>query len=422
MERDLIRELVLWAANTEFDITEREVTLPEDTGQILTVYGPRRSGKTFLLLGLGQYLKSRGRRVAYINLEDERLGPDIDLGRLFEVIRDIVPGEGTLVLMLDEIQQVPDWELIVRRIHEHREAELILTGSSSRLMSREISTKLRGRTLSTRILPFSFREYLTHRGIPWNEDSRLGEGRVRIRRALSRYLLEGGYPDTVREMDEQIRWSMLQQYTDTMFYRDIVERHGIRPPEAIRRLMRILFNSTGSRVSISRIHNQFRTLGLSTGKDTLLSYSSMLEDAGIVYLVEVLSDSYKARQVNPRKCYIVDPGLVVAHAPDRKSLTGRLLETVVFLDLIRRGDTVTYFNGKRECDFVTLKNGVPSQAIQVSWELTPSCEEREVQGVLEAMKVTGLKEGTIITFDQSLDSFRELGVEVIPAWKWLLDR
>jgi len=202
-----------------------------DAGKIVSVIGPRRAGKTYLLRHLINSLLERipGEQILYINFEDERLslGTD-DLQTILDAYLQLYPQLDLheCFLFFDEIQVVPGWQEFVRRIEETVTKRIFLTGSSAKLLSREIATTLRGRTISYTLLPLSFREYARFSGLD-TEDRDSTVNRNLLARAFDQFVTQGGYPETVAA-DENVRLRTLQAYVDIMIYRDVIERHGLR--------------------------------------------------------------------------------------------------------------------------------------------------------------------------------------------------
>jgi predicted AAA+ superfamily ATPase len=411
--------------------TQRDVTLPGLPGKIDVVVGMRRTGKTwFLFQHMAELLGAGVPREAllYLNFEDERWLPltTADLGRVPDAFFRRQPGlrERTCHFLLDEIQGVPGWERFVRRLLDTENVQLTLTGSSARLLGREIATELRGRALACEVFPFSFREALRHEGLEAPTQPPGAKARALLENRLERYLRAGGFPE-VQGVEPELAARILQDYLDAVILRDVVERHGVASVSALRALIRHAMNAPATLFSVNRFYNDLRSQGVACGKNTLHELLAHLEDAYLLFPVPIHARSERTRQVNPRKLYAVDTGLVQAcrrqAVPDR----GHLLENAVFVHLRRQGLELAYYrtSSGREVDFVvTPRTGAPS-LVQVSADLSEAAtREREVAALREAMTETGLGEAVLVTQGEAgMNEIREPGVRVVVAWQWLLE-
>ena len=414
-------------------LTPREVVLPRLPGKIDTLIGMRRTGKSWRLYQAMSELVTGGtpkERLLYVNFDDERIYPltATDLARIPETFFRLYPDNKSrrCHFFFDEIQNVPGWERFVRRLLDTEDADITLTGSSARLLSREIATALRGRSLATEIFPFSFREALRHQGEADDLDGPVGSRRrALLANRLRGYLEAGGFPE-VQGIDAPYRIRILQEYVDVVVLRDVVERHGVANLTPLRYLIRHLLGAPACAFSVNRFHNDLKSQGIACGKNSLHEYLAHLEDAYLVQSVSLDSRSTRQRQVNPRKVYPIDTGLAQAfrHAPatDR----GRLLEALVFLDLRRRGMSIAYFRSEQgqEVDFLARSPDGTPQAIQVAETLAdPKTRERELRGLAAAMAERKLARGTVVTLDEedAIEVSRG-AIDVVPAWRWLLRR
>ncbi|MBI4754712.1 MAG: ATP-binding protein [Betaproteobacteria bacterium] len=411
--------------------TPREAVLPAIAGKVDSLIGVRRTGKSWRIFQAMNELLDAGtpkQCLLYVNFDDERLHPMTagDLRLIPETFFRLYPENKTrrCHFFFDEIQNVPGWERFIRRLLDTEQAHLTLTGSSARLLSREIATTLRGRSLATEIFPFSFRETLRHQG----EDDTLVEPAGSHRRALlsnrlRRYLEIGGFPE-VQNVDDTYRLRILQDYVDVVILRDVVERHGIGNLAPLRYLIRHLLGSPACAFSVNRFHNDLKSQGIACGKNSLHDYLAHLEDAYLVQSVSLDSRSARQRQVNPRKVYPIDTGLAQAfrHAPGMDR--GRLLETLVFLDLRRRGMSIAYFRTDKghEVDFLARSGDDEALAIQVAETLAdPATRQRELRALEACMADRRPSRGVVVTLDEEERIETAAGpVEVIPAWRWLL--
>ena len=413
-------------------LTPRQLKLPSLPGKVDAVVGMRRSGKTYFLY---QQLRERleagiGRdRLLYLNFEDERLLPlsAAELHLVPEALYRRFPDSRDQLcwFFFDEIQNVPEWERFIRRLVDSEKVAIVVTGSSAKLLGREIATSLRGRSLASELLPFSFEEALRHADVEvpetWPASSRqrsLLENRFEI------YMEIGGFPE-VQDVSTELRQRILQDYVDVVLFRDVVERHRVENLPALRYLVRSLLSRPARKFSIHRLHNDLKSQGIPAGKDSLHRYLDHLEDALLLFTATIASASARARQVNPRKCYLIDPALAAATSFRASRDTGHLLENVVYLELRRRGCSAWYVNTSSgyEVDFLAQDRMGGQALIQVSADLSnPKTRRREMRALEEAMDERGIDRATLVTLRE--EGSVDLGgrsVRLVPAWRWLLD-
>ena len=415
-------------------LTRRDVRLPGIPGKAFAVIGVRRSGKTSFLAQCRADRLAEGRdseAQVLISLEDERLvGLTVaDLNWMLEEHARQFPGirdGGNLTVYLDEIQTVPNWEGLVRRLMDTGGVEVFVSGSSAKLLSREVATSLRGRAMEVLVHPFSFRETLRHgQAEPSERYARLDtRGRAALDRQLRRYLSEGGFPEA-QGADPRDRAALLSGYVDVVVLRDVIERHAVTNPVALRWIERQLLANPGGSFSVKKHYDTLRSQGVSVGKDTLHSFLAYLEDAFLLRTVAMHSASERQRMVNPRKAYPVDPGLIALFERTGRTHQGRALETVVLLELERRGFEVSYVRtkGDYEVDFLAHRSGDAPLLLQVCLESEgDETWERELRALEEATAAHPQARPFLVTLDASPPA-RPLpeGLSWIPAAHWLLE-
>lgn len=400
MLKDVLKSILLsqqeWLIPEEKEIPREQLakfsSLPP-FAYLLT--GVRRSGKSTLLKQLMRHHGS----LNYFNFEDSRTaGFEVSDFRILEELFSELTGSEP-ILFFDEIQNIPGWERFVRDAID-RKKTVVITSSNANLLSRELGTKLTGRHLDYEVFPFSYREFLAYFQFVSAADSFLS------------FISEGGFPGYLRLGKKEV----LSTLVSDILVRDIFSRYNLRNQEIYRQIVQFLLSNTGKEISYNNLKNTFEVGSASS----IMDFLHYLTDAYLIFLVPRYDTSLKVQARNPRKVYAIDQGLVnfssVSGSPDR----GRLLENVVYLHLRRSGQEVWYFKGKKECDFICREKKNTFSAIQVSWEVGQQNEKREVEGLLEAMCLLNLTEGTIITFDQE-DSFVKEGktIRLIPGWKWM---
>jgi predicted AAA+ superfamily ATPase len=293
-----------------------------------------------------------------------------------------------VTFLLDEIQNVPGWESFVRRLLDSEQIDLFISGSSARLLSREVATSLRGRGMEVLVHPFSFRETLRHSGVePGRPVAALPKAAYSaLDKALRSYLEQGGFPEA-QGASERDRASLLRGYVDIALLRDVVERHQVTNATALRWLLRHLLSSPAAPFSVQKFYDALRSQGIPVGKDTVHAYLGHLEDAFLVRTVSLHTASERQRMVNPRKAYPVDPGLIQIYERSGRANLGQALETAVLIELERRGATVHYVRTPDgyEVDFYVQLPDRSSWLLQVCADATePATLVREARALAAA--------------------------------------
>jgi predicted AAA+ superfamily ATPase len=413
------------------ELTTRDLTLPYIQNKVDAVVGMRRSGKTYFLYQQLHELQAKGiprERTLYVNLEDERLGTvESKHLHLFPetVYRRYPKGREELCwFFFDEIQNVHSWERFVRRLLDTEQVRVVVSGSSSKLLGKEIATSMRGRSLTTELLPFSFREFLKHARITipdeWPPPARV---RSRLEKSIKDYIEVGGFPE-VQALAPELRTRVHQEYVDVAVLRDIIERFHVSNTAALRHTLRQLLHAPARSFSVHRLFNGLKSQGLKVTKDAVHEFVRHFEDAFLLFAIEIDSDSPRVRMSRPRKCYLVDPGLARSFSFRQAGDMGWLLENTIYLELRRRGYKVNYLvtGQNREIDFIVRRHNAPTQLIQACADFDdPRARERETLAIEEALKEGRVRKATVVTIHQS-DNIR-IGrhkVRVMPAWEWLL--
>lgn len=431
--RDLIRQKIvdsLTAAPPA--LTRRDVRLPAVLGRAVAVIGIRRAGKTtFLWQVLGDRLRQGTPRegMLYFNFEDERLAGMAagDLHLVVEEYYRLQPhwrDRRRALFLLDEIQNVSGWERFVRRLLDTEKVEVLFSGSSARLLSREVATSMRGRSMETVVHPFSFREYLRHHGQePSQPADRLPKAaRSAVERALREYLVCGGFPEA-QGIAERDRFELLKGCVDIVLLRDVIERHAVSNPPALRWMARHLLANAGGAFSVHKFHGDLRSQQIPVAKDTLHAYLAHLEDAFLIRTVSLAGESERRRMVNPRKVYPIDPGLIAVFERSAQENVGHALETCVLLELERRGAEVAYVRTRNglEVDFLARYFDRREELIQVCADLdNAQTREREVRALQAAAVEHPRASLHLITLTPESASGIPDRVAVHPAAVWLL--
>lgn len=388
--------------------------------EIIVLSGIRRCGKSVLLEHVRR-IHENGNDY-YFNFEDERL---VNFGiEDFEVLHQ------TLISLygvqnnfyFDEIQNIPEWELFIRRLY-NKGCKIFITGSNANLFSEELGTRLTGRYISLNIFPISFaefsQEYISLERVDFSTKD-IGQ----LKEYYSKYLELGGIPAYIRNKDPEYLHSLFE----SILYRDIITRYKVGNPAAIKKLLYFLASNCGKEVTLSKLLGMINNNGIIIKSNTTISdYCTYIENSFMCYFVNRYDDNLKAQQQAPRKIYFIDHVLAKILGFRTSEDRGRTLENIVFVELKRRGYEVFYYNGVKECDFVIRNGSRTQQVIQVCLELHDSLTKaKEVSGLLEGMDKFSLSEGLIITENEEGEEIVESNGKkyhliIKPIWKWLRD-
>jgi hypothetical protein len=433
MEKKEILELLIdwnfWTRE-QFTGTRREELLEEikrksGTREIMVITGARRTGKSTIIL---QYLKDRidagipKENVLIVNFEDPRFrGLDLELlNRMYEIyLTEVETSSGEQYVVLDEVQVIDGWEKFARYLQENRRINVLVTGSSSKLLSSEYATVLAGRHLDTEVFPLDFKEYLKFRGLNIKTSLDMMAERHTIKKELKEYISTGGFPKVVLEEEERNKKELLYTYYRDILIKDVTVRYNIKDIQKLEELAKYYMTNISSQNSYNRIKNV-----LGTSLDTVERYSSYLESTYMLFFIKKFSYSLKEQVLNPRKVYALDTGLRNTVSFAFSEDHGRLIENVVFMHLRREYQGIYYWKNdtQKEVDFIISEKNRVTRAIQVCWDMSSeSTRKREVESLVAAMETFGLKEGLILTDDTEDEiELKDKKIIVKPVWKWLL--
>lgn len=367
-----------------------EMALLSDYVTIIT--GIRRCGKSTLM---HQLMEGLNGEFAYFNFEDPRVfGFDVnDFVKLENVFGN------QQVYFFDEIQNIENWELFIRKLHDQGKT-VCITGSNASLLSKELGTRLTGRHLQKELFPFDYAEFCSYLEMEKNIES------------LDRYLELGGFPSYLK--NGQLVY--LQQLFRDILYRDIIVRHGVRNAKIIEGIALYLISNVGKEFSLNGIKKTFDV----GSANSVADYVAWFEDSYLLFTMPRFSWSLKSIAFNPKKVYTIDMGFAQANSLSFSEDKGRLFENMIYLKLRREGKELYYFREKGECDFVVKEQQQVTTLIQACYELHPDNLQRELNGLKEAMDFFGLDHGTIVTRNQN-DEFILDGknISAVSADRWL---
>ena len=410
---------------------KRAFTLPEAAPPLrkaTVLVGMRRTGKTWALYQHMQDKLATGlvkEKILYINFEDERLFnfKTTDCQLILEAYFELYPQyyqNPNLFFYFDEIHVVPAWEKFIRRLLDQENMQIFVTGSSAKMLSKELATTLRGRELTQEVFPFSFSEYLEFNAIQRNAPLTTKTKSV-LRHYADRYHKHGGFPESLFIEDHKLI-ELLQSYVNTVVFRDIIERYSITNHHMVKLFLLHCLQCIAAPLSVNKVFNSFKSAGESLSKDKLYEYLSYFEEAFLIFAIPAYHHSLRIRQSTAKKIYTIDSSVIMAYSIKPHFEKGVCLENSVFMSLRRSCNTLFYYRTKtdKEIDFLTLsaKGEITLYQVCLAFNET-STKEREYAAILEATKELKLNEAWIITEDtDEVIELQGIKIKTLPYWKW----
>lgn len=423
--KDVIKNIILENQSSKLpNIIERDLQIPINKDIIISLIGSRRSGKTYLLYQTIKEILVSGipnKNILFINFEDERLNlKSENLDLIIQAYQELYPEIeiNETYLFFDEIQNINGWEKFIRRIFDTKTRNIFITGSNSKLLSSEIATELRGRTITYTVYPLNFREYLKFSNTEPNLYPQSNKSKI-INLAY-KYLTEGSFPEALK-FDRDTKTKLLQQYFNVMIFRDIVERYNISNIEALKFFIKKIFASITKPLSVNKIYNDLKSLGYNISNKYLYEFSNHCNAIFLTQNINKFNFSEIKQEKSDKKAYVIDNGLISAIEFSVSQNHGKLLENLVALEFLKNEKKIFYFKNNYECDFIVDDNNT-FLPVQVCYELNDSdTKERELRALYEACKEIDSKTGIIITFDtEETLVYREINVTIVPFYKYFL--
>jgi predicted AAA+ superfamily ATPase len=419
--KQIIRDFHL---NDNFDVKSRTLQPPIDTKKIITLIGVRRCGKTSILYEVINKLSTTvpKTKILFLNFEDERLELDVnELDFILQSFSELYPEQelSECYFFFDEIQNITGWEKFVRRVYDTVSKNIFVTGSNSKLLSSDIATSLRGRTLSYEVFPLSFSEYLSFKDI--KVDLYSSKSLSYIKNEQEKFLKNGGFPETLF-LEEQYRNQTLQDYFNVLLYKDLAERYSITNTVALKFFLKRVISSSTKQISINKIYNELKSSGIKIGKNSLYDFLDYVQNIYLALTLHRYDKSLVNKELGEKKIYTIDIGLNNATEFRFSDDIGKSLENAVFLELKRTYREIFYYRDiNSECDFIVNEKNSITQAIQVTYDMSSEeTKTREIKGLINACKNFGLKTGTIVTYDTEDEVTQEgIQIKLIPFYRWI---
>ena len=401
-----------WQKSMTTSAISRRSALRWPQGMALALIGVRRSGKTFLSL---EVARSRYKHILYFNFEDPIVTLFNDV-RIFDEIISVFSenfGGPPDCVIFDEIQNVANWEKWVRKTIDTKRWPLIVTGSSAKLLSSEISTSIAGRCIEYQVWPLSYKEFLEF--TKTDASSTLDH-----LAATQNYMMWGGFPAVVLENEPIQRKMILDQYMNDILLKDVAERHQIRSMQMLNQLLVYAYSNISSDFSYNAVQRAF---GINTA--TVQDYTGFLNEAFALFEVSRFHRNLKVQARDAKKIYAIDPGLRRTRSRSPSEDTGKTAENLVYLELRRLRHNIYYYKNRGEVDFLTTDNaGKPVHAIQVCYSNmeNPETYKREVGSLWECLDDLKLTTGLLLSLSrEEVIKQRGRSIHVVPVYKFLLE-
>ncbi|MCX6327801.1 MAG: ATP-binding protein [Bacteroidia bacterium] len=416
---------------TNFHTTElkssyqRKIDLPVNSGIIISLIGVRRSGKTFLLYEtIKKILKSSTpiHKILYINFEDERINLNqSELDLILQAYQELYPQLKLeeCYFFFDEILNIPGWEKFIRRIFDTISTNIYITGSNSKILSTEIATELRGRTISYTLYPLNFSEFLH-----FNDTGQSFYGtkqKTKILGYCNEFMYYGGFPELIK-LDENLKIKKLQDYFNSIIYKDLIERYQISNPSILKLFIKKILTQVTKPFSVNKLHNDIKSLGYKVGNNILYEYLEYIQATFTAVLINKFDYSEIKQSKSEKKAYSIDTGILTALDYSFSENYGKLLENMIALEILKAQKEVSYFKNIIECDFI-VKEKNNYTPVQVCFSMKNSdTKKREINGLVKACEFFNVKTGYIVTFDEEkTEKTEKTTIETIPAYKFMLE-
>ncbi len=392
------------------------------SNKVVTITGIRRAGKSVIAKQVAKKL-AEGKNSLIVNFEEVRLDEEKDsrfLVKLYDAYTEILSPEPHPLIILDEVQEVTGWEKFVRSLNEKREARIIVTGSSAKIMSEELATVLTGRTLSLEVFPLTFKEFLKFKGLDTTNKLQAIKKESLIKNYFREYILYGGFPEVVLEKGEELKLKILNSYSNDILYKDIIRRFKIKRIDKLERVASFFLTNFSSPITFNRL-GKF----LKLDEKIVEKYSKNIESSKLIFFLKRFSSSIKEQENSPRKVYLRDIGFHNLSNILFSDKVSKIYENIVAVHLLRTaGEKVFYWKDAagREVDFLIKEKSTVSRLIQVSYSLERiETREREINSLSKAMEEFGSAKGLVITAEyENTERINGKEIRFIPLWKWLL--
>ena len=391
----------------------------EENGRYVLV-GVRQAGKSYMLYKRARQMLDAGyllEDMVYVNFDDERLmgitADELDL--ILQAYQSVY--NRTPVLFFDEIQNVEGWEHFARRL-ANKKYHVYITGSNAKMLSRDIQTVLGGRFLDALIYPYTFAEYLEAKGVALEKEWQYGRQRAIVQQAFADYMKWGGFPELLLFRNKR-NW--LNGLYERILLGDIIQRNKVKNEMALRLTIKRLAENVMHPISYNRVANLIRSTGTNIAVSSVSDYVRYAQEACMLFSLENYASKFVEKET-VKKHYFVDNGLLSIFLFSGETA---LLENLCAIHLRKKYvDELCFYNKNIEVDFLVAEEGYAVQAsYSIYGEGMQETFERETKALKLLDAFLSLKRMVIVTYDEEgtvpLNNGKQ--IEVIPAWKWLLE-
>lgn len=429
--KTILNEFYQYPLPDLFDRSLKIPKLPKNIRKAFVFIGMRRSGKTYLMY---QHMKNcitsglDKKKLLYINFEDDRLEnfSSKDFQTILDIYFEMHPfyeKSEDLIFYFDEIQNIKGWEKFIRRLIDKEKMQIFITGSSSKALSKEIATTLRGRCLVNEVFPLSFSEYIDYHQIHALQNLTSKKQSI-IKHHCKNYLKLGGFPETLI-LSNGLHNKIIQSYVNAAVFRDVIDRYKLKNTHIVKLFLIHCLQNISSSLSVTKIYKTLKSRGESVSRNLLYDYLNYFEDAYLTCMVPIFDFSTRKRQVNPHKIYSIDPSIINAYSIKPHTEYSACLETAVYIQLRRQNFANIYYyktkSGKK-IDFIAQKENGQICLYQVCMDLSDEkTKQREIYAIEETAKELKIKNAFIISSDFSDElTFKGIKINILPYWKWSL--
>ena len=417
--------------NTSYDRKKYldKINLFKKSSENIILKWIRRSWKsTILNLEIKKLLKSwvNKENILFINFEEPKFFWKLNLDlleQIWETYNYYLEPDLTqkIYVFLDEIQNMEAWEKWVLKFYEMEDIQFFITWSSSKLLSKEFSTALAWRHLFINILPLSFGEFLIFKNLDYEKKIDFIRNENKIKKYFEEYIKFWWFPKITLLWDEKLKKEELTSYFDTIIIKDIAKRYNIWNIEVLKKLAYFFLSNDTKLFSV----NNLTKLDL-WAYDTIKKYIDFFKETYLFFELSKFDYSFKKQLINPKKMYCSDLWFVNLLSFQFSENLWRILENLVFMELKRKWEDIFYHKWEKECDFIIKEKNKIIRAIQVTYSLEDlKTKEREINGLIDALKTYNLNEWLILTYDEDYeiiekDELQKFKITVVSTYKWLL--
>lgn len=415
---------IIWEFHTSDlpDLFPREVELPLDTEKIVSLSGIRKAGKTSIFFNTIKKLLDSGvskENILYINFENDQMFPFDEGGfnQILEVYYELFPRVEyeSKYLFFDEIESVNGWPDFLSKLYKDKFIHLYFSSSSNRTTTFQFPKMFQGRLKKYEIFPLSFKEFLDFSGV--KPETHSPAIKLQMVKSFEEYSKFGGFPEVVLAPREK-KQGILTSYVNTILYKDILEKHGLKNSFLMKYLLKYCVLNTGNIISINKIFTDLKQRDISVSKNTLYEYFEALRNSYVIKLLSKYETSHSKTSQSQKRVYMVDTGLMIPfHFDDSGTMNSRV-RNMIFLDLLRDQKNISYFKKRKEIDFV-IKSGQDVEFINLAPEFTNrDHDSSKIKSFYEGLKVFPKANSRLLYSEYWQESSKAEGFFTQPAWEF----